>query len=194
MKTYRVILISLFLCILLSIGQKDKAEQVNLEVDKIEQKAKYESIKVSKQTVKAKSFVKYSKLATVDLIEKSDLIGWIYVEGTQIDYPVYTNEKENYYLHHDSKGNESSRGCIYTNNPNARTLVLFGHAMNDGTMFGELFCCYVGKEIEYNEQTYAVKSCEDVTVENFWQYINNLDDGIALVCCHGQDRFVVFAQ
>ena len=177
------------------MGQKDKDEQVNLETNKIEQKAKYESRKVSEQKeCPKKVFVKYTKLATVDLIEKSDLIGWIYVEGTQIDYPVYTNEKENYYLHHDSEGNESNHGCIYTNNPNSSTVVLFGHAMNDGTMFGELFCCYVGKEIKYNDQSYIVRSCEDVTVDNFWKYINNLDNGIALVCCHGVDRFVVYAN
>ena len=33
--------------------------------------------------------------------ENGDLVGWLSIEGTDIDYPVMQREDDEYYLHHD---------------------------------------------------------------------------------------------
>ena len=72
-----------------------------------------------------------------------DLIGWIYIEDTLIDYPVVQTEDSEFYLKHDFYGNSNANGQIildtncdpYTPSYN---LVISGHRMNSGAMFGRL--------------------------------------------------------
>ena len=43
----------------------------------------------------------------------SDVVGWIYIPGTVIDYPVLWREEDNdFYLHHDIDGKESYDGVF----------------------------------------------------------------------------------
>ena len=73
-----------------------------------------------------------------------DMAGWIRIEGTKIDYPVmYTPERPNYYLKRDFKGNHSDWGTIYMReecdiNKPSDNITLYGHCMNDGSMFAAL--------------------------------------------------------
>ena len=73
-----------------------------------------------------------------------DLVGWLFIEDTNIDYPVVqSKEDRTFYLSHDFYGNSNSNGQIimedncdpYTPSYN---LVLSGHHMNSGAMFGRL--------------------------------------------------------
>ena len=72
-----------------------------------------------------------------------DLVGWISIEGTVIDYPVVQRDDNDYYLDHDFYGNENANGQIildarcdpYTPSYN---LVISGHKMRTGAMFGGL--------------------------------------------------------
>ena len=73
-----------------------------------------------------------------------DTVGWIKMEGTEMDYPVMqTPEDPNYYLYKDFDKEESKRGCIYAwgaadiNEP-SDNITLFGHNMADGSMFAAL--------------------------------------------------------
>lgn len=77
-----------------------------------------------------------------------DIIGWIQIPNTVIDYPVLQSGKENpeYYLFRDYKKQETKYGSIFLNAANtisknkstSKSLTLYGHHMNDGSMFGEL--------------------------------------------------------
>lgn len=76
--------------------------------------------------------------------ENPDMIGWIRIEGTNIDYPVMqTPGSADYYLHRDFYKNKSSYGtpylaetCRYTD---PRTsLLISGHHMKNGSMFAQL--------------------------------------------------------
>lgn len=73
-----------------------------------------------------------------------DIVGWILVEDTNIDYPVTQRPSEkDYYLKRDFYGKHSSRGCIYAReechifSPTG-VVTLYGHMMKDGTMFADL--------------------------------------------------------
>ena len=72
-----------------------------------------------------------------------DLIGWLTIPGTIIDYPVLQAEDSQYYLEHDFYGNSNMNGQIlldYNCDPYTPSynLVISGHHMQNGTMFGDL--------------------------------------------------------
>lgn len=70
----------------------------------------------------------------------SDTIGWIKIDGTNIDYPVMQNK--DYYLHKNIYKNYSSHGtpylAEYCNLNTSDNLIIYGHHMNDNTMFSQL--------------------------------------------------------
>ena len=73
----------------------------------------------------------------------NDLVGWINIPDTVIDYPVVQAEDGEYYLSHDFYGEENINGQIildalcdpYTPSYN---LIVSGHHMKNGSMFGGL--------------------------------------------------------
>ena len=102
--------------------------------------------------------------------ENQDLIGWLSIEGMNIDYPVMQCEDDEYYLHHDFYGKESKYGCLYVRGQadvNAGTnFIIYGHNMKDGSMFGDLdfysekdFCVehpLISFDTLYEEHTYRI--------------------------------------
>ena len=70
----------------------------------------------------------------------SDVVGWIKINGTNINYPIMQNE--NYYLHRNIYKNYSSHGtpyiAEYCNLKTSDNLIIYGHHMNDNSMFSEL--------------------------------------------------------
>jgi len=77
--------------------------------------------------------------------QNPDLTGWIYIPGYRksIDYPVMKTNNNDYYLNHDFNRNYSYAGAIYMDCRNTgfnvdRNIILYGHAMNDYSMFGNL--------------------------------------------------------
>ena len=76
--------------------------------------------------------------------ENKDIIGWIQVEGTTIDYPILYDTTYNlYYLNHNFKGTNTAYGSIFVMGDNAGDFtdfntVVYGHNMLDGSMFAQL--------------------------------------------------------
>lgn len=73
-----------------------------------------------------------------------DAYAWIYVNHTQIDYPVMKGPYTDYYLFHNINGKESSSGSIVaesnlSNDYDANlNNVIYGHCMKNGSMFRTL--------------------------------------------------------
>lgn len=74
-----------------------------------------------------------------------DLVGWIKIEGTRIDYPVMQTSVDNkdYYLRRNFDKEDSTQGCIYVREEcdvfaPSDNLTLYGHNMKDGSMFAAL--------------------------------------------------------
>ena len=74
--------------------------------------------------------------------ENEDLVGWLFIDGTGIDYPVLQCEDDEYYLHHDFYGEDSKYGCLYVREQadldGGTNFIIYGHNMRDGAMFGDL--------------------------------------------------------
>ena len=76
-----------------------------------------------------------------------EIVGWIQMDNTQIDYPVLWHKGDDrhsqYYLSRNYKGGYDSFGSIFVDyrcekNVKSQNVVLHGHHMNDGSMFGNL--------------------------------------------------------
>ena len=113
----------------------------------------YKDIPTEKECNKAPDILpKYKELYELN----SDLIGWLTIDGTVIDYPVMqTMEDECYYLGLDFYGEPNQNGCLildtdsaagtgtkacdYANGTAPATnLIIHGHTMKSGEMFGNL--------------------------------------------------------
>lgn len=76
-----------------------------------------------------------------------DIISWIYIPNTKIDYPVVKGIDNEFYLHHDAVKSSSEVGAIFMDYRNViksnfknsdKNIVLYGHNMKNGTMFKDL--------------------------------------------------------
>ncbi len=73
----------------------------------------------------------------------SDVVGWLYCEGTAINYPIVQSEDNAYYLHRLFDGTYNSGGSLFLDYRNSfdftdSNSVVYGHNMKDGSMFGTL--------------------------------------------------------
>lgn len=72
--------------------------------------------------------------------QNRDVIGWISIPGTSIDYPVVRTDDNEFYLNHNILKEESKHGAIFMDFRNAdrgqqKHIILYGHDMKNGTMF-----------------------------------------------------------
>lgn len=72
-----------------------------------------------------------------------DYIGWIHVGSAGISYPVVQGADNEYYLHNTFENKPNFAGCIFIDCMDKADLTMFntfvyGHAMKNGTMFGNL--------------------------------------------------------
>lgn len=72
-----------------------------------------------------------------------DVVGWIRIPDTKIDYPLMQGEDNAYYLKHTWEGRSNSVGSIFLehlSNPELTEFntIIYGHNMNNGSMFAGL--------------------------------------------------------
>lgn len=76
--------------------------------------------------------------------QNTDMVGWMQIEGTNINYPVMqTPAWQDYYLHRSFQKEYSSHGCLYVREAcdvetPSDNLTVYGHNMKDGSMFAAL--------------------------------------------------------
>ena len=75
--------------------------------------------------------------------ENPDIVGWLEIEGTSINYPVLQGNDNEYYMTHNYKKQKSKNGSIFlTKDYNwsipSSNLLIYGHNLSNGTMFQEL--------------------------------------------------------
>ena len=81
----------------------------------------------------------YKKL----LNQYKNLIGWVKIDDTNIDYPVMQTSDNEYYLKRDLDGNNDKNGCIFMDKDcdvlkPSTNFIIYGHHMKSGNMFGKL--------------------------------------------------------
>lgn len=115
-----------------------------------------------------------------------DIIGWLYAEGTKIDYPVLHGEDNEYYLERLYNKEANSSGSLFADYRNHgdfsdQNTVIYGHHMANGTMFGSI-------ELYRDQEFYE-------TVPTMTLYTPDGDYLVELICGtdeSGYDEFVSF--
>lgn len=79
------------------------------------------------------------------LYEKNpDLVGWITIDDTTVNYPVVqTPDDPEYYLYRNFDRERNIHGCLFVGDGGdvftpSDNLIIYGHHMRDGSMFGSL--------------------------------------------------------
>lgn len=72
-----------------------------------------------------------------------DVVAWIYIPGTHVNYPVVQGDDNDYYLNHLFNGKSNSAGAIFMDYRNESDFsdshtIIYGHQMNNKTMFNDL--------------------------------------------------------
>jgi len=125
-----------------------------------------------------------SSISKEDIVFEENVIGWINVDGTNIDYPVVQADDNEYYLNHNYKGERDSYGSIYMDFRNVSVerddnIIIYGHKIRDGSMFSDL-ANYTNEGIykEYFENNDTVTldhNGERTTWQIYSAYVVNLD-------------------
>lgn len=103
-----------------------------------------------------------------------EIVGWIYIPGTGIDYPIVQAKDNTKYLHRTFRGKDSYVGAIFLDalcKPNFSSFnsIIYGHNLKNGEMFGHLKKLY---DVEYNSKADYKKhpTVWIITPEHAWEY------------------------
>lgn len=129
------------------------------------------------------SIIDWNRLEQIN----KDIIGWIKINETNINYPILKDSSDLYYLKHSYDKKYNSNGSIFTLNTELfkeKQTILYGHNMRNGIMFSELgnyldydfFEKHSKIEIFTKEQNYiaTVFCCYSINVKKEENNIKNL--------------------
>ena len=127
-----IFILTIVFCISCNILLKDFKEYK--ESDKSTEKLIEETIEIKEETQERSIDWEYLKSIN------KDIIAWIEIENTQIDYPIL-KDKDVYYLKHTFDNKYNSQGSIFTTNSypfEDKETIVYGHNMKNGSMFSDL--------------------------------------------------------
>lgn len=75
--------------------------------------------------------------------QNNEIVAWIKVNNTNIEYPVVKGTNNSFYLNHSFDKSKNSAGWIFADYRNKidntdKNIVIYGHNMRDDSMFGSL--------------------------------------------------------
>lgn len=157
-------------------------------------------------------YLEYNHVAEMFLERNSDLVGYITIEGTNVSYPVVQRKStdpnintNDYYLYRAFDLSNNKAGCIFMDYrchfdevlgnrriaDNSQNLLIYGHNMNNQSMFGSLKNYYTNysyysqhpiitldslyKTYEYKIFSVFIVDSEDTTSEHAFDCWNTFD-------------------
>lgn len=121
-----------------------------------------------------------------------DIVAWIFIPGTNVDAPVVQAKPDDptYYLTHDVRRHWNVYGAIYldaacTQGMDSPNLVVFGHHMNDGSMFSQV--------AEYSSKEFALEHRSIVIQTPAWSRVFHCE-GCAVVSGDEQSKRTEFSS
>ena len=122
--------------------------QENANIEEVQDNKGTEIIKQAEKIPKENPYWDYIKMNMIDVnfdnLKKinSDVVGWIKVNGTNINYPFVQSKDNKYYLTHSFSKSYNNAGWVFldyrNNNINNRNTIIYAHGRTDKTMFGTL--------------------------------------------------------
>ena len=139
--------------------------------------------------------------------ECRDIVGWIYSEGTKINYPIVQYPGDNpaaaeyYYLYRDIHGQYSGNGTPFLDVLCAGDFsdynsIVYGHHMNDGSMFASLdnYRAADGKFAKEHPVMYLNTPTQNYKVELFAGYLTDADSNTYTISFPDDSSFLLYCQ
>ena len=125
-----------------AINIDDEATKTSTEEilsKEVEETNQIENPVMEESTEETERMLKVKKLQE----ENEDIVGWIEIENTNINYPVLQGTDNEYYMTHNYKKEKSKNGSIFLDSNynwqiSSNNLLIYGHNLGNGTMFQEL--------------------------------------------------------
>lgn len=127
-----------------------------------------------------------SYLSSIDLNAlrevNPDVVGWIHIPNSLVNYPLMQGEDNQFYLEHTWEGSENPYGSIFLEHRNSPDLtdfntIIYGHNMMNGSMFGGLSQYAYQWFWEWNRYIYIVTDEGVLRYEIFSSYLADIDSG-----------------
>lgn len=126
----------------------------------------------------------FATLATIDLKAlreiNPDVVGWIYIPNSYINYPLMQGADNQFYLEHTWEGNANPYGSIFLEHRNSPDLtdfntIIYGHNMRNGSMFAGLSNYAYQWHWAWNRYVYIVTDSGILRYEIFSSYFADVD-------------------
>ena len=126
----------------INIYEKEGTKQVVQNVSK-DGEEKYEETAIVENTEEQKEETERMLQVKELQGQNADIIGWLEIENTNINYPVLQGTDNSYYMTHNYKKENSKNGAIFLDanynwNIPSNNLLIYGHNLGNGMMFQEL--------------------------------------------------------
>ncbi len=120
-------------------------------------------------------FLKYNYLEVdfTNLVKmNSEVVAWLSVSGTNINYPVVQHKDNEYYLNHTFNGSKNNAGWVfldYRNQINTwqKNTIIYAHGRQNGSMFGSLK--NILKEDWYKKESNHIIRLSTKNQNSLWQ-------------------------
>lgn len=131
-----------------------------------------------------------------------DIVAWVYVPGTEINYPVVQGEDNEEYLHtafDGSTGWLASAGTIFLDASNAsdlsdRNSALYGHHMNDGSMFAAIADWTTEEEFNSHRDVYVLTPEGNYRLKTYALVLTTGTDAIVQTTFASDESFAAYVQ
>ena len=152
--TFGFIILFLYSSFKIIVWKKDSSnieneiEEINKNVKVSESTNKYEIVEQKEEVKQDNPYWDYIKVNLINVnfdklksINK-DTIGWINLNGTNINYPFVQTDNNEFYLNHSFNREKNDAGWLFLDYRNSfldnKNSIIYGHNRKDRTMFGSL--------------------------------------------------------
>lgn len=137
-----ILLIYLFLVSLIIISIIYIVKEFYWKNEAVEETKIVDTIEVDESKITKESTKRMIQVKSLQQ-ENSDVVGFLEIENTDISYPVVQGNDNEYYMTHNYKKEKSKNGAIFLDkdydwNIPSNNYLIYGHNLNNGTMFQEL--------------------------------------------------------
>lgn len=136
---------------------------------------------------KTNIFVKYSsmKFEEVNITDikqvNQDVIAWLNVDGTNINYPILQTDNNDYYLEYNIEHNKTTDGWPFMDYRNSKMMsdnntIFYGHNLFNGTNFGTISNIFTKDWFKNSNHLITIKTESKIYTYEIFSYYETGDE------------------
>jgi len=128
-----------------------------------------------------------------------EIIGWLEIPDTRIDYPIVKGEDNDFYLTRDVYRQQASAGSIFMDSQCPEDFsgfnnIIYGHNMKNKSMFGDLDLFAEDSFFESNRKGWIYLRGETLHLEIFAYMVIRMDDEMIYSLDPEQEQFMDYVR